>query len=149
MRLLTDLSRVTCAARGEGLRDLLGVAVVEVERDIARRLVVELRRARLRPPARGVGHGGQRLDVELDRLGRVLGLRHGLGDDAGHRSPTKRTLSVASAGRGGVFIGVPSRFVNGMRALQRADSRRGEVGAGVDAEHARHLARRVGVDALG
>ena len=102
---------------GEGGGDLLGVAVVVVERDVARRVVVDERRAgraaSLRPD-----HGRQRIDVDLDRLGGVLRLQR-----ASRRprrrsgSPTKRTLSVGSAGRGGLFIGEPSRFLNGTMHL--------------------------------
>ena len=67
---------------GEGGRDLLAVAVVIVERDVAGRFVVDQRRAGsrgvLRPHDRG-----QRIDVDLDRLGGVLGLQRRLGDDEG------------------------------------------------------------------
>ncbi len=46
-------------------------------------------------------------------------------------SPTKRTLSVGSAGRGGLLIGVPSRLLNGTMHL--SVPYRGEIGAGIDA----------------
>jgi hypothetical protein len=72
-------------------------------------------------------------------------LRQRLGDDEGHRSPTKRTLSVASEGRVGIFIGVPSRLGTGISVLERA------VGAGPrrsNAQHARHGLGLGGVDSL-
>ena len=66
-------SFVTCAARGEGGSDLLRVAVMEVEDHVAGHVVVELRRAGAAARAR-VGDGGQRIDVDEHRLGRVLRL---------------------------------------------------------------------------
>ena len=46
MRLLRIDSFVTCAARGEGGGDLLAVAVMEIQADVARRVVVQQRRIR-------------------------------------------------------------------------------------------------------
>ena len=68
----------------EGGGDLVAVAKMVVERDVSRHLIVKQRRARLCRFARA-HHRRQRLDVERDRLGRVLGLRDGLRDHAGDR----------------------------------------------------------------
>ena len=62
--------------------DLGGVAIVIVERDVVGDVLVELRRAGL-CRFRGIGHGGQRLDVDLDRFGGIACLRRGLRDDNG------------------------------------------------------------------
>ena len=67
---------------GEGGGHLLAVAEVIVERDIAGRFVVDERRARARRFLRP-HHGRQRIDVDLDRLGGVLCLQQGVGDDEG------------------------------------------------------------------
>ena len=99
--VLTSGSFTTCAAAGEGGRHLVAVAVVIVERDIVRHVVVELRRAGLAPLRARVITAGSGSMSSDDRFGGVLGLR-----DASRAttqatgSPTKRTLSLASAGRG-------------------------------------------------
>src|SRR3979409_499524 len=70
-------------------------------------------------------------------------------------SPTKRTLSVASEWRTGIFIGEPSRVGTGAGAcgpgdqrLERPVARCVQVGAGPYAQHARHRLRFLDVDAL-
>jgi hypothetical protein len=60
--------------------------------------------------ALGQGHGGQGIDVEHDRLGGVARLQRVSAMTQATASPTKRTLSPVSAGRGGTRIGEPSRF---------------------------------------
>ena len=69
---------------GEGRLDRFGVAIVIIEYDIARHVVIELRRALMR----GLlcrNHRGQRLDVDHDGFGRVLRPRQRLGDHASNR----------------------------------------------------------------
>ena len=83
-RLLTSLSLTLCAAAAKAAATLSAVAVVEVEADVARHVVVERRRAGRGGLLRR-GHDRQRLDVDLDRLGGVLGLQQRLGDHAGDR----------------------------------------------------------------
>ena len=75
-------SLVTWAALAKAAFDLGGVAIVVVERDIVRDVVVELRRAGL-GGFLGIGHRGQRLDIELDGFGGVARLRQRLGDHEG------------------------------------------------------------------
>ena len=138
-RQLHDMRRL-----GEGLGDLVLVAIVIVERDIVRHVIPDLRRAGFRRVARG-HHRRQRLDVERDRFGRVLGLRDRLGDHAGDR--------VADV----------THFVAGERRPRRIADRRaiaalerqiafepaigGKIGRGQDREHARHGLGGGGVDA--
>ena len=106
-RLLHELEAVTCAALAKAAADLLAVAEVIVERDVARHVVID---AAARPDATassGSYHGRQRLDVDLDRLGGVLCLQHGLchhegdgiADEAhlvGRQRRPRRLLHVAS-----------------------------------------------------
>ena len=132
---------------GEGFVDLRRVAVVVVGADIARHVVEHHGRARLRSLAR-VGDGGQRLDVEDDGFGGILGLCLRLGDDEGHRVADEAHL----VGGQRVARRRLHRRAVALRhhhhGLQRAIAGGVEVGAGPDAEHARHLARFLGVDAL-
>ena len=58
---------------GKRRRDRLAIAVMEIEPDIAGHVIVQPRRARRRRGGR-LGHRGQRIDIDDDRLGRVLGL---------------------------------------------------------------------------
>ena len=130
---------------GEGGGHLLGIAVVIIERDVARALVMEERRAGARGLLRP-DHRGQRIDIELDRLGGVLRLQQRLGHDEGDRIADEAHLVGGQrrprrlVHRGAVAV------VERHDAFERAVA--GEVGAGIDAEHARHLARGRDVDAL-
>ena len=128
---------------GECVGDLFGVAIVKIEREIVRHGVEQQRRARLDRFGRRE-HRRQRLDVERDRLGGVLGLRNRLGDDAGDRIADK------------------THFVGGERRTRRVVDRRAvavlqrkpafepaitfEIGRGIDRQHARHRLGRGGVD---
>ena len=135
--------------RGAGERgvDLGGVAIVIVERDVVRDVIVELRRAGL-GGLRGVGHGGQRLDIEFDGLAASRACASVSATTKATGSPTKRTLSVISAGR------LVCRQRRAVAALQRQAAGEGvvvgggEVRAGPDAEHARHRLGGGRVDAL-
>ena len=91
-----------------------------VERDIAGHVVVELRRARLGGFC-GVGHGGQRLDVEHDGFGGVARLRQGLGDHEGDGIADKAHLVGRQRGCGWLCIsGEPSRFFSGRPQVKDA-----------------------------
>ena len=90
-RVLTISSFVTWAALGERRVELGGVAIVIVERDIVRDVVVELRRAGLGRLG-GVGHGGQRIDVDHHGFGGVARLRQRLGHHEGHGIADKAHL---------------------------------------------------------
>ena len=69
---------------GKGGRDLLAVAIVEIEPDIPRHIVIEERRAG-RGCFLGACDGRQRVDVDDHRFGGVLGLGNSFGDDRGDR----------------------------------------------------------------
>ena len=56
-----------------------------VERDIVRALRRKAAARRAWRASRAIDHRRQRLDVERDRFGRILGLRDRLGDHAGDR----------------------------------------------------------------
>ena len=102
---------------GERGRHLLGVAVVVIERDIARRFVVDERRARARgvlAAATTAGSGSISTSTASAASFACSGVS---ATTKATGSPTKRTLSVGSAGRGGFFIGVPSRLLNGTMHL--------------------------------
>ena len=97
----------------ERLRDLRGIAVEIVERDVAGHVVIELRRAGLGGFAR-LGDGGQGLDIDLDGFGGILRLRQRLGDhdrdriaDEAHLVGRAARAASASSSR------EPSRFLNG------------------------------------
>ena len=142
-----DLQPRDVGGLGEGLLHRFGVAVVEVERQVAGDVVVDLRRAGLQPFG-GRGDGGQLLDVELDGFGGVLGLHGRLGNDAGHRFTDEPHLALGERRprRRLHRRAVALRDVH--RAFQWAEARRIEVGMGVDRQHARHGACRRGVDAF-
>ncbi len=121
-----------------------GIAVMIVERDIAGHIVVELWRAIARAGF-GRDDGGERLDIDGDRFGGIFRLRHRLGDDA-----SDRVADIAH------FVG-RQRFAPrlfqwcAVPVVERHDAFEGAVtfqlGAAVDAEHARHFSRRLQIDA--
>ncbi len=125
---------------GERFRHLGGVAVMEIQEDVAGRLVVQLRRAGLRP-VRGRRHRRQRVDVEDDRLGRVLRLRHGLGDRERHRLAGIAHARLGERRPPGMMPRRAVAVLRRERAFQGLDPGRLEIGRAIDAEHARHLAR--------
>ena len=135
--------------RGAGKRsvDLGGVAIVIVERDIVGDVIVKLRRAGLGGFG-GVGHGGQRLDVELDRFRGVACLRQRFGDHEGH-GVADETHLVA---RQRMAVGLQQR--RAVTAFQRQAAGEGvvtggrKIFAGPDAEHAGHRLGGNGVDTL-
>ena len=101
---------------GEGRRDRLGVAVMIIERDIAGHFVVEQRRAG-RGRFLGAVTAGSGSMSSSTASAASLACSSVSATTKATGSPTKRTLSVASAGRGGFFIGEPSRLLNGTMHL--------------------------------
>jgi hypothetical protein len=130
---------------GEGGGDLLAVAVMVVERDIARRFVVDQRRVRTHGLVRP-GDGGQRVDLDLDRLGRVLRLQRRLRHHEGDRVADEAHLVGRQRRPRRLLHRRAVAIVERHDAFERAIG--AEIGAGIDAEHPRHGARRRGVDAL-
>ena len=129
---------------GKGLGDFGGIAIVEIERDIVRHRIEQQRRARL-DRVGGLEHRGERLDIEHDGLGRVLGLGDGLRNHAGDRiadiahlvGGQRRPRRVADRRA----VAVLERQV----AFERAVA--GQIGGGIDRQHARHRLGGGGVDA--
>ena len=127
--------------------DLVGVAVMIVERDVVGDVVVKLRRARFCRLS-GIGHGGQRLDVEFDGFRRVSGLRQRFRDHERDGIADEAHL----VGRKRRAVGLQQR--RAVAALQRQAAGEGvvaggrQIGAGPDPEHAGHRLGRRGIDAL-
>lgn len=132
--------------RGGGKRgvDSRSVAKVKIERNVARHVVVELRRAF----TRGLfsrNDRGEGIDIDSDRFGGILRLRYGFGDNAGDRiadiahAINRQRLAPRLAQRRAVAI------VQRHGAFERAVTFQ-IVGAGVDAEHPRHFQRRGFID---
>ncbi len=101
---------------GECRRDLAGVAIVIVERDIAGRPVVQQRCARLHRVAR-TGDRRQRIDIDDDRLGRILGLRQSFGDDERDRIADTAHLVGGQRRPRRLPHGEPSPFFKSMTHL--------------------------------
>ncbi len=122
---------------GEQAVDLGLVAGTPVETDVAGRLVVELRRA-LGQRRLGIDDRRQRVDVDLDRIGRVLGLGQVLGDHDGKR------LAHMADPIGGEGVARRNDQGRAVAALERhgtaedAVARGLQIGAGVDGDDARH-----------
>ena len=93
-----------------------------------------------------IGDGRQRLDVDLDRFGRVLRLQQRLGDHAGDRVADEAHLVGRHCRPRRLLHLAAVAVLERHDAFERAVAGRGEIRAGVDAEHARHGARRRGVD---
>jgi hypothetical protein len=121
------------------------VAARPAEADIAGRGLVQLRRA-WHQRGTHVGHGGQRLVVDTDQLGRILGLRQSLGDDDRDR------LAVVAHGLARERV---ARRLHHRRSIagaddperpHRRDAVRGHVDTGEDRGDAGRRARRRSVD---
>ena len=132
---------------GECRIDLVGVAVVIVERDVIRDVVVELRRARF-CRFRGIGDGGQGLDIDLDRFRRVAGLRQRLRHHEGDGIANKADLVSRQRAAAGLQQRRPVAALQRQAAGEGAVIGGGEIGAGPHPEHARHRPGGRGVDAL-
>ncbi len=139
-----DLQSRDMRRLGEGGVDRSGIAVMKVERDIARHVVINKLSAVSGSRFRR-GDDGQGVDVDRNRLGGVLGLRHGLRDHAGDRVADiahladGQHLAARFAQWRAVAIGQSDNAFERAIALQ--------FGAAIDAEHARHFPRRRHIDA--
>ena len=111
------------------------VAELPLEHRVARDVVVELRLAFV-ARMRGRDAGRQLAVVDLDQLGRVLGLMPGLGDDAGDVVADVARLALASIGCGPAFIGLPSREWIIQPQISPPQLGRLDVVAGQHREHA-------------
>ena len=127
----------------ESLRDFFRVAIMKIEREIVGHLVEHQRRARL-DRLGGLEHRRERLDIERDRFGGVLGVGNGLRDHTGDR------------------IADETHFVGGQRRPRHVMDRRavavlqrhvafepaitGEIVRGQHGEHARHRLGGAGID---
>jgi hypothetical protein len=134
-RVLRMESFVFVKSRIKGGRDLRRVAPQEVELHVVRHVVVDLRRAGLHRLARQ-RDAGQGIDVELDRLGRVLRLQVGLGHHARDRVADETHLVGGERFPDGPLHRRAVAHLEVERALVRPV--RGQVLRGVDREHARH-----------
>ena len=127
----------------EGGIDRCGVAEMKIERNVSRHVVIKKRSAFAHCFA-GRHHGGQWIDVDLDRFGRVLGRKHRLGDDAGDRIADIAHLVFGERAAPRLFQRRAVAALERHIAFERAVAL--EVSRGIDREHARHLAGRIGVD---
>ena len=123
--------------------DLRAVAILIVEHDVAGGFVISCGAPGFAPSANSTTQSSTSMSsVTASAAARASSALDATTQATG--SPTKRTLSVASAGRSGLRIGEPSAFFSGRRlvcglyARDRTDR--------VDRDHARHGARRLGVD---
>ena len=127
----------------EGFLHLSGVAVVEIEADIVRDVVVEQGRTGLGGVLRA-RHRRQRVDIDQHRLRSVLGLRGRLRHHAGDGIAKAAHLVGSERGPHGQLhrraVAVRKRHHASEGAVLP------EVGRGIDAEHARHSLRLGGVD---
>ena len=130
---------------GEGLVGGLGIARLEHVRDVVGAFVPDRGRTRRDGLCR-VGHRGQRLVVDLEALGRILGLPNRFGDHQRHRVAD---VADPAAGQSGVGTREQRRAVRPLARqvdLHRAQSVASHVVAGVDSQHARRLQCRLQID---
>ena len=139
---------------GEGALGRLRIAEAGVDQHVVRHLVPH-RRGAGRMRRVGVGDEGKLLVFDLDRFRGIERLRPGLGHDhrdrladmarlVGRERHVRADEDLAAAGAGELHVEFRlrhRRVRNGLEAVGAA------VGAGEDAEHARHGARLLGVDA--
>ncbi len=129
----------------ERRRDRFGIAVMIVEHDIAGNVGVDLRSAG-RHRRHGAGDRGQRVDVDRDCFGRILGLDRRFSDDDGDRLADEADPSARQGRpqrrphRRSVAIG------EGDGAFHPSVSGGVEIGGDVDRQDTRHRARRRDVD---
>ena len=131
----------------------LGIAEPRIDEHVVRNFIPDYRRAR---PHRvfGMQHEGQLLVLHLHRFGRVHRLRLGRGDHHGdgladmarlvggqQQMRADENRAAARRGKLHVVFGLRQRIVrNGFEVVGRA------IGAGVNAEHARHRFRPRRID---
>ena len=131
---------------GKGGGDLVAVAVVEIEPDISRHVVVKKRGGGGRRLAR-LGHRRQRVDLDDDGFGGVLGGGDGLGDHRGDGLADMPHLAGGERIAGRAQHRRAVAIVHDLARRQRADPARRQIGRGVDRQHVGHRARRRGLDA--
>ena len=140
-----DIERGDVRGVGESRRRRVAITGVVIERDVVGDVIVEQRRAGL-DGVLGFRHRRQRIDLDDHRLGGVARLRGGLRDDASDRIADEADLVDCQRHA----IGLQQRRAVGVLQRQGAVDRRvaglGKILADIDAEHARHLPRRAGVD---
>ena len=142
-RLFITSISTTWAASVDRLRHGRGVAALDVEGEIAGRLVPQQRRAAAQAPRRPSTTAIERLVVDAIRSAASRARLDSLSATMkATGSPTWRTRSSASAGRGGTTSGVTAAMQR-----QRTEAAGGEVGAMIDGMHARQRQRRRRVDA--
>ena len=132
---------------GESLLHRFGVAVMEIEHQIAGRLLMNLRRAGFQRLG-WTGDGRQLFDVEHDGLGRVLGLNNRFGHDAGDRLADEAHAALGQRRPRRRFHRLAVAVRNVHRTPERPEARRFQIGIGVDRKHARHRLRLGDIDAL-
>ncbi len=124
-------------------RHLVRIAEVIVAGHVPGNVVVELRRTRLRRLARE-RRRRQRLDVELDRLRRVLRVHRGVGHHARHRIAHEAHLAARERGPQRLLhrraVAVHERHDALVRPVAR------QVLGGVDRQHAGHARRFFEID---
>ena len=146
-RLLRSSSRVTWAAVAKAAFTFSASPIMIVERDVVGDVVEQLRRAGLDRLARP-RDGGQRLDVEHDRFGRLLGLDRGLRDHAGDGVADETDLVDRERRPRRLLHRSAVAVLERRHAFEAAVAGRLQVGAGIDREHAGHCLRGGGVDPL-
>ena len=138
-------------ARGLGERGVgrLGVAgvVVPVEHDVAGDMVEQLRRAGA-DRGFGVGHRRQRVVFDLDRFRGIARRGQSLGDHQRHRLADMAHLAERQHRPRCIVPRLSVAAHERHRARHVAETVGAYVLSGSDEQHARHAARRRGVDAL-
>ena len=122
---LDDVGRLLHRLRDDG-----GVSLVQVEGEIARRLLPD-RGGAVGERRHAVDHGRQRLVIDLDQLGRRARDLLAVGDDEGHR--------VADMAHAALSEGRPGRHDQRLyrrHAGQRTEAVGSQIGGRVDAVHA-------------
>ena len=122
---------------GKGGLDFRAVAVMEIERDIVGNVIIELGRAGLCGLG-GVGHGRQRLDIDLDGFGGITRLCQRLRDHERHGITDKADLVDCKRHAVGLqqrrAVAVPQRKAANERLVVGA----GQIGSRPHPKHAGH-----------
>ena len=145
--VVDEVERGDMGGRCDGLVDGLQIADFPVIDLVARRVVVDLRRTRFQG-IDSAGDSRQDVVIDLDRLGGVTRLGLGVGDNDRHRIADIAHLLVRQRAP---VAHIHRRTVLGVdhpAANQRTDPIRRHFGAGQNTDHARHLLRLGGIDAL-
>ena len=130
---------------GERLFGGLGIARFEHIGDVVGAFVPDGGRSRRDGLCR-VGHRGQRLIVDLEALGRILGLPHRFGHHQRHRIADVADPAASQPGMRTREQGRAVRSLARQVDFHRAQSVARHVVAGVDSQHARRLQCRLQID---